>query len=205
MKLRLTYRVVSSLSLPFGEEVSTLSIDPDGHFLAAGGTDGHVFVWCLRTHKLLCKAAPSNSDRSAAGSSITSMTWLSGGLLFFGRENGLLGTLRIGKESQPSFLCVFPHVLTILQKHIEAASLVAHIHSPVCSIAYSEEIQTWATATNNEIRFFGWKRTDCEHDPYFVFIRSLTYPQGVPSALTKAIVLLRRKRCCLLNCNTPFR
>lgn len=107
MKSHLTYRVVSSLSLPFSERAVTLSIDPDGYFLAVGGTGGHVFVWCLRAHKLLCQAASSHVERDVTDTSVTSMVWLRGGLLFFGRENGLLGTLRIGKESL-SFIQVFP-------------------------------------------------------------------------------------------------
>jgi len=159
MKSHLTYRVVSSLSLPSSEKIVTLSIDPDGCFLAAGGTSGHVFVWCLRAHKLLCRAAPSG-EHHTTDTSVTAMMWLRGGLLFFGRQNGLLGTLRIGKGGL-SFLHAIPY-LTISQKYIEAASLVAHERSPVCAIAYSEEIQTWATATNNEIRFIKWKRADCE-------------------------------------------
>ena len=171
MKSRLRYRVVSSLSTPFSEKVTALSIDPDGRFLAAGGSGGHVFVWCLRAHKLLCRAAPSGEHR-ATDSSVTTITWLRDGLLFFGRQNGLLGTLRIGKECLP-LLCVFSH-LTTPQKHIEAASLVAHERSPVCAIAYSEEIQTWATATNNEIRFIKWKRADCEHPRLLCSVRPLT-------------------------------
>lgn len=106
MKSHLTYRIVSSLSLPFSEKVAALSIDPDGRFLAAGGTGGHVFVWCLRAHKLLCRAAASG-DHHTTDTSVTAMMWLRGGLLFFGRQNGLLGTLRIRKEG-PSFLRILP-------------------------------------------------------------------------------------------------
>lgn len=95
MKSHLTYRVVSSLPLPPNEIATTISIDPGGSFVAAGGTGGHVFVWCLRAHKLLCHASPSVGEQNT--SDVTSMVWLRSGMLFFGRKNGLLGVLRVGK------------------------------------------------------------------------------------------------------------
>lgn len=109
MKPHLAYRVVSSLPLPPNEMVATISIDPGGSFVAAGGAGGHVFVWCLGTHKLLCRASPSSGERDTAD--VTSMIWLRGGMLFFGRKNGLLGMIRVGKVTSiiHSYMSV-PHV-----------------------------------------------------------------------------------------------
>jgi WD40 repeat protein len=114
MKPHLTYQVVSSLSLPPNEKVGTVSIDPDGYLIAAGGTDGRVFVWCLHTHKLLCHASPSPGEQDTAD--VTSMIWLRGGMLFFGRKNGLLGMLRVRKA------------MFIIYSHAPVSDTPAEIH-----------------------------------------------------------------------------
>ena len=102
------------MPLPLNEMVATISIDPDGSFVAAGGTGGHVFVWCLRSHKLLCHASPSPSERDTAD--VTSMIWLRGGMLFFGRKNGLLGMLRVGK------------VISIIHSHTAVSHIPAETY-----------------------------------------------------------------------------
>ena len=68
------------------------------------------------------------------------------------------------------------------QKFVEGTCFVAHDHSPVCDMAYSEINGLWATATQNEIAFIQWKPSACECPgnrvvPAFFFTPSL---QGSP-------------------------
>lgn len=55
------------------------------------------------------------------------------------------------------------YLLTIPSQHfIEAVSLAVHDRLPVLAMAYSDTLKSWATATNNEINFVRWKRSDCK-------------------------------------------
>jgi len=48
------------------------------------------------------------------------------------------------------------------QHFIEAVSIAVHDHLPVLAMDYSDTLSVWATATNNEIAFVRWKRSDCK-------------------------------------------
>ena len=102
MSSHLTYKVVSTLRLPTQEDPTVVSINPEGTFIAAGGADGSVLVWRLRTYELICQALPSSNGQCVAGSYVTNMTWISNGLLAFSRRNGLMGTLLVEKVREPA-------------------------------------------------------------------------------------------------------
>ena len=97
MGAHLTYRIVSTLQTPTQGDPTVLSISLEGTFIAVGSADGHVFVWCLRTYKLVCQTSPPLDEYGATDTGVTNMTWMPNGLLVFSRENGLMGVLLVGK------------------------------------------------------------------------------------------------------------
>ena len=97
MSAHLTYRVVSTLRTPTHGDPTVLSINPEGTFIAVGSTDGHLFVWCLRTSKLLCQTSPPLDEFESTDMGVTNATWMPNGLLVFSRRNGLMGILLVGR------------------------------------------------------------------------------------------------------------
>jgi hypothetical protein len=53
-------------------------------------------------------------------------------------------------------------LIFLSQRFIEAVSLAVHDRLPVLAMAYSDTLESWATATHNEINFVRWKRSDCK-------------------------------------------
>ena len=68
-------------------------------------------------------------------------------------------------------------LIPALQNYIRAVSLAVHDRLPVLAMAYSDTINSWATATYNEINFVRWKRGDCK-SPRKLRLRN------VPTSLT---------------------
>ena len=97
MQEHLTYRVAHTFPVPGNGRPITLAINPEGTFVAVGCVSGGVLVWCLNTRDLVCQGSPPGCACGKCPVSITSMTWLEGGILFFGHCNGLVGVIRIGK------------------------------------------------------------------------------------------------------------
>lgn len=97
MQEQLTYRVVRTFPVPTNTRPTALAINPEGMFIAVSCASGGVFIWCLKTYDLICQASPPGCVCGGCTAAITSMMWLGGGMLFFGRCNGLMGVIRIGK------------------------------------------------------------------------------------------------------------
>lgn len=160
MSAPLTYRVVSTLQTPTKGDLTALSISPEGRLIAAGSADGHVFVWCLHTFKLLCQTSPPPNERGATDADVTNMTWMPDGLLVFSRKNGLMSMLLVGKVrdlARQADINPPPP-----QCFIEAVSVAVHDCLPVLAMAYTDALKCWATATHNEINFVHWRRSDCK-------------------------------------------
>jgi len=97
MQEHLTYRVAHTFPIPTNSRPTALAINPEGTFLAAGCVSGDIFIWCLGTCDLVCRGSPPVCICGKCIATITSVTWLEDGLLFFARCNGLMGVIRIGK------------------------------------------------------------------------------------------------------------
>lgn len=102
MRERLTYRVVHTLPVPESVRPTAIAINPEGTLIAAGCANGGISIWCLNTCDLICQASPPGCACGGCATAITSMMWLRGGALFFGRRNGLMGVIRVGKVRQRS-------------------------------------------------------------------------------------------------------
>lgn len=100
MRERLTYRVVHTFPVPGNTRPIFLAINPEGTFVAIGCETGGVFIWSLNTCDLICHVSPPSCVCERCAAEITSMMWLEGGKLFFGRCNGLMGVVRMGKVRQ---------------------------------------------------------------------------------------------------------
>ena len=84
MSTHLTYRVASTLNIPTQGDPTALSIGLEGTLIAVGGADGHVFVWYLRTYKLLCQISPPPDEYGVTDTDagVTNMVrWRSVGLM----------------------------------------------------------------------------------------------------------------------------
>jgi len=177
MSSHLTYRIASTLQIPTAGDPTVLSISLEGTFIAVGSADGHVFVWCLRTYKLLCQTSPPLDGYGATDTGVTNMTWMPNGLLVFSRKNGLMGILHVGKvRNLPERMKICS--LLSSQHFIEAVSLAVHDRLPVLAMAYSNTLKSWATASHNEINFIRWKRSDCKLSPVNCKISSESRFQG---------------------------
>src|ERR1700753_2441916 len=97
MNAQLTHRVTSTLCMPTPGDPTTVAISPEGNLIAAGSVYGSVFVWSLSSHELLCQTFPPLDECNFLDARITSMNWMSNGLLVFARENGLMSLLLVGK------------------------------------------------------------------------------------------------------------
>ena len=97
MQDHLTYRVAHKLPVPSDNRPIALAINPEGTLIAVGCESGNVFIWCSNTYDLVCQGSPPGCVCGGCAATITSMMWLEGGVFFFGRCNGLMGVIRIGK------------------------------------------------------------------------------------------------------------
>ena len=102
MTSRLIYKMVSTLPMPSRGDPTVVSINPEGTFIAVGGADGHVLVWCSRSHELFCQVSPPVNEDILMGSHVTNMTWVTNGILAFSRKNGLMSVLFVGKVRKPA-------------------------------------------------------------------------------------------------------
>ena len=102
MTSRLMYRIASTLPLPSRGDPTVVSINPEGTFIAVGSADGHVLIWCSRSHELFCQVSPPVNDDRSMGSDVTNMTWVTNRVLAFSRKNGLMSVLLVGKVGKPT-------------------------------------------------------------------------------------------------------
>jgi WD40 repeat protein len=100
MREHLTYRVTRRFPTPVNSHPTVLAINPEGTFIAVGCASGDVLIWCLNTCDLVCQGSSPGCACGECTANVTSMMWLEGGMLFFGRCNGLVGVMRIGKVRQ---------------------------------------------------------------------------------------------------------
>ena len=97
MTSHLVYRVTSTLPIPTQGDPTTVSINPEGTFIAVGSADGHVIIWCSRSYELFCHTSPPVGEYDSVEACVVSMTWVTNELLAFSRRNGLMSILLVGK------------------------------------------------------------------------------------------------------------
>jgi len=159
MQEHLAYRLAHTFPIPTNSHPTALAINPEGTFIAVGCVSGDIFIWCLSTRDLVCRGSPPTCICGECAATITTMTWLEGGVLFSARCNGLMGVIRVGKVCwKPSHRGASQG---FLQRSIDGTCVVAHAHLPIHDMVYSKVNGLWAVATHNEVAFIQWKPNNC--------------------------------------------